>query len=122
MPGRSSGDSGPPNGRKDIGVQVNIELPRKGYTFTAPKWLVWLCAVLMFCGAVFLVTHYVVAHFKPRWMLPSEVVDDMGVDGVILFRQHDRDDNGQLSLEEFEPLAHQLLEVNVSISSRPRPR
>ena len=38
----------------------------------------------------------------------------MGVDGVIMFRRYDRDGNGVLSMEEFEPIAHRLLELNVS--------
>ncbi len=38
----------------------------------------------------------------------------MGVEGVILFRQYDRDADGVLSMSEFEPLAHRLLDLNVS--------
>ena len=40
-------------------------------------------------------------------------MDSMGVDGVIMFRRYDRDADGVLSMEEFEPLAHRLLEINV---------
>ena len=35
------------------------------------------------------------------------------MDGVIMFRRYDRDRDGVLSMEEFEPLAHRLLELNV---------
>ena len=42
-----------------------------------------------------------------------QLMDSMGVDGVIMFRRYDRDADGVLSLEEFEPLAHRLLEINV---------
>ena len=43
-----------------------------------------------------------------------QLLDSMGVDGVIMFRRYDRDGDGVLSMEEFEPLAHRLLELNVS--------
>ena len=42
-----------------------------------------------------------------------QLLDSMGVDGVIMFRRYDRDGDGVLSMEEFEPLAHRLLELNV---------
>ena len=42
-------------------------------------------------------------------------MNSMSVDGVIMFRQYDRDADGVLSMEEFEPLAHRLLEINVSV-------
>ena len=45
----------------------------------------------------------------------------MGVDGVIMFRRYDRDGDGVLSMEEFEPLAHRLLELNVSAFTRVQP-
>lgn len=40
----------------------------------------------------------------------------MGPDAFALFRQHDYDNDGALSAREFEPLAHILVDVNVSYS------
>lgn len=38
----------------------------------------------------------------------------MGPDALALFRQHDVNDDGALDVREFEPLAHILVDVNVS--------
>lgn len=45
----------------------------------------------------------------------SKLFEDLGLEGIVLFRQHDRDGDGFLSLDEFEPIAHVVKEVNVSI-------
>ena len=44
---------------------------------------------------------------------PPEIMEDLGTEGVKLFRQHDRDNDGHLTIEEFEPLAHRLLDSKV---------
>ena len=49
------------------------------------------------------------------FLVTDDIINDIGMEGVILFRQHDRDHDGYLSLSEFEPLAHRLSEVRVSI-------
>ena len=46
-----------------------------------------------------------------QYRIPSQLVEDVGIDGVILFKQHDINDDGFLSLREFEPIAHQLLDI-----------
>lgn len=46
-----------------------------------------------------------------QYRVPSQLVEDIGMDGVILFKQHDINDDGFLSLREFEPIAHQLLDI-----------
>lgn len=46
--------------------------------------------------------------------LNPDIINNIGLDGLILFRQYDRNDDGVLSLEEFEPLAHLLREENVT--------
>jgi len=41
----------------------------------------------------------------------------MGPEALAMFRQHDIDDDGSLSLMEFEPLAHILVDVNVGLQN-----
>ena len=47
--------------------------------------------------------------------IPSKLFNDVGLDGVVIFRQHDRDGDGYLSLDEFEPIAHVLKDIEVSV-------
>ena len=93
----------------DTGVNrrntVKIELPR---------WLFWGGAVFVALFAAWLASDLLFLYMEPRFQLDPAQVEDLGVEGVSMFRVHDRDDDGFLSLEEFEPLAHRLLEVNVS--------
>jgi hypothetical protein len=44
----------------------------------------------------------------------SQLMQDLGLEGVVLFKQHDRNNDGVLTLEEFEPLAHRLLDIKAS--------
>ena len=55
---------------------------------------------------------------QAKYRIPSQLVEDIGMDGVIMFKQHDINDDGFLSLREFEPIAHQLLDIkSVKVSS-----
>ena len=45
-------------------------------------------------------------------------LDAIGMEGVVLFRRHDRNRDGVLNLKEFEPLAHRLIQAQVGFFSR----
>lgn len=52
--------------------------------------------------------------FVPRDTLPPEVAKALGVQGLHLFRQHDRNDDGVLSPEEFVPIASHFLQQSTA--------
>ncbi|ESO93527.1 hypothetical protein LOTGIDRAFT_119019 [Lottia gigantea] len=56
---------------------------------------------------------FIIGRHDPT-QIPEEIVINIGDDGVLLFQQHDRDNDGYLSIQEFEPLVYRLLEINVS--------
>ena len=96
-----------------------VDEQANGFTIFIPNWLmvvmIFVCSVaLLFC------TFFVYLELrKPRFSVPPEIMQDLGLDGVIMFRQHDRDSDGVLDLVEFEPLAHRLLEINVGSHGMP---
>ena len=102
---------------KDVGVQVDMQT--KDHFLRIPRKLVWFGALAVGLLAIYLGSDYVVSLYKPRWQVDPATLEDMGVDGVVLFRKHDRDNDGVLSLEEFEPLAHQMLDQEVSTRGNP---
>ena len=79
-----------------------------------PKWLLLVVCALTGLAVSFFIVDMYLASLQPRFYVPPEIMEDLGVEGVIMFRQHDRDSDGVLNLQEFEPLAHRLLEINVS--------
>lgn len=102
---------------KDVGVQTD-PLPPAGQQ--GSPWLRWaiLGLVLAFTWPFLLdlplFLFDVLQGSHGGFRVPADVLEDMGMDGVLLFKRHDRDDDGKLSLEEFEPLAHRLLEINIT--------
>ncbi|CAH1792745.1 unnamed protein product [Owenia fusiformis] len=88
--------------------------------FQIPKWLFWTFAVVFGIVAMGLASFDIIMEvpsylgFSPNRVQasPSDIMQELGIDGVILFRQYDRNDDGYLSIDEFEPLAHRLLESN----------
>lgn len=51
-----------------------------------------------------------------HWRSDPEDFRKFGAEVLTFFRQHDVNDDGALDLTEFEPLAHVLIDVNVSIT------
>ena len=110
---------------EDKGVQTDItsaSYDRRKGTVELPRWVVGSTAVLAVLVAVW-------CGYQPalemmnlggRFTVGTDLLEDMGVEGVMLFRQHDRDDDGVLSMQEFEPLVHRILETNVSASRSSR--
>lgn len=84
-------------------------------TLTLPKWLFW--------GGILVGVLGVGLNFSGFFDdYPSEeLLDLIGADGVYLFQQYDRDGDNYLSLDEFEPLVHRLIETNVSIACMHEP-
>ena len=103
---------------KDVGVQTQ-PIPEHRYTGKRLLWLGagGLVAILLVpllldqCISIL----NVFGGGQSGFHVPQEIVEDMGLESILLFKRHDRDDDGFLSIEEFEPLAHQLKEVNVSV-------
>ena len=112
-PGREALD--PDMVTKDVGVQADIP-HTSAYCVRIPRWSVWLGAAIVGLLAIYLGADYAVSLYRPRWEVDSATLEDMGVDGVVLFRKHDRDNDGVLSLEEFEPLAHQIVDHHTHVS------
>lgn len=96
---------------KDIGIQVDLIHSNAGHGRHS-KWL-WLFVLGVAVLASSSVYTDIIRLLKPKgFQVPGEMIEDLGMDGIILFKQHDRDDDGYLSLQEFEPLAHRIKEVN----------
>ena len=105
---------------EDIGVQT--DLPSAGGRFCCGRrrWLMLTVAVAVLAVVVPFAFYRVLAGRHRRrhggWYVSELMLQDVGMDGVILFKQHDRDMDGVLSIEEFEPLAHRLALVNVNFT------
>ena len=89
-------------------------------TDLTPKETKWHTYVAIFIGCTILLgvligglTVGFHSWLEPRFSVSPEMLQDLGVEGVQLFRKHDRNGDGVLSLEEFEPLAHRLLQSEV---------
>ena len=105
-----------PGGQRDVGVQVNLEPKQKrGWTFYGCLGL----AVALLAPICYDYLHftYMTLTTPAGWQVPNVMVEDMGMEGVIAFKQHDRNNDGVLSIEEFEPIAHRLLDSGVSCSN-----
>lgn len=104
---------------RDVGIQATF--PSQGRSY---KW-VWLgvCGVLLaFMWPLVLdCTMFAVDYFfgTHGFRVPQDIMEDLGLDGVLMFKRHDRDNDGLLSLQEFEPLGHRLLEIKVSLAGIP---
>ena len=109
-----------PPEKRDVGIQTRPITQSKSSHFGGCV-IVWgalgLVAVLfwpLLMGQVEKFWDMLVGR-EPGFHVPGEIVEDMGIDGVLLFKRHDRDNDGVLSIEEFEPLAHQLKDIKVGI-------
>ena len=118
MSGTSPGEMNEETQKIHVGVQVNLQEPDTHFCLRLPKCSVWILAVAFGLLSIYLGTDYALSFYEPRWQVDQETLDDMGIDGVVLFRKHDRDSDGFLSLEEFEPLSHQMLDSNLNVSIR----
>lgn len=104
------------NETRDIGTQVNI---KRGGTKcrTCMMWSIWTVVVIVGVLIAMPLWNIMMALiedvlFHNDFTVGPEIMEDLGLDGVILFKQHDRNKDGVLSLGEFEPLAHRLLQIN----------
>ena len=77
-------------------------------------WCSRLGVSLLIVLAAVVVAVFRLRQWEQEQFVLDGIVDDIGVEGIVLFRKHDRDNDGYLSLEEFEPLAHHLRNINVS--------
>lgn len=81
----------------------------------------WQCRLLILAVAIlstflcFSVGYFLLKQQR-KIIFSRDIVEDIGLEALIIFRQYDRNDDGYLSLEEFEPLAHRLLEENITVS------
>ena len=114
---------GIPKKTKEKGIQVNLPIithPPEANSSRFRKCSFACCSVsvlvlaivLALCSQFLLSLPYRLA--TGGFYVPGELVEDIGVDGIVLFKQHDRNNDGVLSLDEFEPLAHRIIDVNVS--------
>ena len=99
------------------GKKAGDALDAKYVTIRVPKWLLWGSCVLVAGISVFLGCQEGLALLSDGggFYVEHELMEDMGMENVILFRQHDRNNDGVLTIEEFEPLAYRLQQTNVSI-------
>ena len=101
-----------PTERQDPTLIVQGETSNHDNTVQVPRWCCWcLIGLVAILVSAVMVACMVMSH-QPRFYVPAETLESMGVEAVIMFRQYDRDSDGVLSLDEFEPLAHRLLELN----------
>lgn len=98
----------------DIGLQV--DLSSETHSFMDSKCVRWfLAAAVLVIGvilAVFAMEASIAFFGDQGFSVGHGIIEDMGMEGIILFRQHDHNNDGYLSLEEFEPVAHRLIDVN----------
>lgn len=103
------------NGNESQDQNVQVTTSNTGITITIPRWcllvLGGLAGLLISC----LLVHLYLGAVRPRYYISPEIMQDLGLDGVIMFRRHDRNSDGVLDIVEFEPLAHRLLEMNVRV-------
>ena len=83
------------------------------FTIRLRRWPVYIVSLCLALVGLAVCVFMVWDSMQPRFMVHQQLMEDIGVDGVIMFRQHDRNADGVLDLMEFEPLAHRLREVNV---------
>lgn len=102
------------NGNESQDQNVQVTTSNTGITITIPRWcllvLGGLAGLLISC----LLVHLYLGAVRPRYYISPEIMQDLGLDGVIMFRRHDRNSDGVLDIVEFEPLAHRLLEMNIT--------
>ena len=103
-----------------IGLKVpNIHLPADA-TPPHPPWLhKHSLAVGALGGAVvsLVLSVLILTDWFQTYNLRAsqEIIKKIGLEGVVLFKRHDRNNDGVLSLEEFRPIARQLINAsNVS--------
>lgn len=115
MDGISPEEEDKPKKLTDIGVQANVYDKYK-VQCELSVFTVWILSVIFGIVSVFIGSYSYLFIYVPRYHVSDQLVDAVGQQGVLIFRQYDRDGDGYLSLHEFEPLANKLANVTVSIT------
>ena len=106
--------------QKDVGVQTKTV--KKSSRFSSCMFYsMWSVAVVVGILATLPVWNTAMGFienlvYRSEFVVGPALMEDLGMEGVVIFKQHDRNGDGVLSLDEFEPIAHRLLQVNVSTS------
>ena len=83
------------------------------------RCLFWTGSILTALAAIFLGLFWRVIFYDV--IIPEHILESIGQDGIQLFFSHDRDSDGQLSLEEYEAL-YLLLKGHGTNTSEVRPK
>lgn len=117
MPSKPPDKGGTETTKSNDTASQKVEPHKPTVIIEIPRWLFFSTSVLV--GFISVMIGSYVAYVK---MIPREpntdILHNVGIEGVQLFELHDRDGDGYLSIEEFEPFIYRLLESNVSIATK----
>ncbi|KAL5008485.1 hypothetical protein ScPMuIL_014066 [Solemya velum] len=115
----------PPDKHKTLsgaktGLEKGIEPKCQSIVIRIGKWIFWISAVLVGLAAVICGYYISVArriHYRMDIdSIPEAVLDQIGVNGAMMFLMFDQDGDGYISIEEFQPLLQSLTGSTSNVS------